>query len=70
MEKETLLPCPFCGRNDLIIHPDYSEDDGRIYAYHVFCRDCHAHGRNNYPIGWCESEDAAVEAWNDREIDL
>jgi Lar family restriction alleviation protein len=69
-DQSKLLPCPFCGRNDLVIREDKSEDgDSTItYAYYVFCRDCHCHGRNNYPIGWCESEQAAIEAWNDRFI--
>jgi hypothetical protein len=61
-------PCPLCGnKKDLIVLPDFSEDEPtRIYAYHVFCQHCHTHGRNCYPIGWCESEQAAIEAWNDR----
>jgi Lar family restriction alleviation protein len=74
-KKPELLPCPFCGGKDLVIREDKSGDepeddptDQRTYAYHVFCRGCHAHGRNNYPIGWCESEQAAIEAWNDRFI--
>jgi len=67
-EAPVLLPCPFCQGTDLSIRKDYAEDDpSHSYAMHVFCNDCHAHGRNNYPIGWCESETAAAEAWNDRE---
>lgn len=63
-----LLPCPFCRGTDLVYRKDYAEDDpGRWYAIHVFCTDCHAHGRNNYPIGWCEDEQMAADAWNDRE---
>lgn len=62
-----LLPCPFCGGEDLVIHSDISEDaPHREYAKHVFCRRCHCHGRNHYPIGWAECEKAAIEAWNDR----
>jgi Lar family restriction alleviation protein len=68
-QNTELLPCPFCGSNDLIVVPDLAEDDNnRIYAYHVFCRDCHAHGRNKFPFCWCESEQQAIEAWNDRFI--
>jgi Lar family restriction alleviation protein len=68
-QSAELLPCPFCGSNDLEIIPDLAKDDNnRIYAYHVFCRDCHARGRNNFPICWCESEQQAIEAWNDRFI--
>lgn len=63
------LPCPFCGSTDLSVEPDKTEDDNdRIYAYHVFCHDCQARGRNEYPISWCESEQAAIEAWNDRFV--
>jgi Lar family restriction alleviation protein len=65
--SEKLAPCPFCGGNRLVICKDHSEDDpSNWYAMHVFCTECHARGRNNYPIGWCESERAASDAWNDR----
>lgn len=68
MTATVLLPCPFCRGSDLVYRKDFAEDDpSHWYAIHVFCQDCHAHGRNNYPIGWCESEEAAAEAWNDRE---
>lgn len=61
--------CPFCKGTDLVVLPDKSEDEPtRIYAYHVMCRDCHCHGRNHYPIGWCETKEAAIEAWNDRRL--
>ncbi len=69
MTLTDLYPCPFCNRNDLLVLPDKSEDDQRIYAYHVFCRDCHCHGRNHYRIGWCETPESAMEAWNDRPDD-
>ena len=63
MEK---LDCPFCGKGDaLTIEKDVGEE-GDVYAYHVECGHCGCHGRNNYPIGWCESEQEAVEAWNHR----
>jgi len=63
------LPCPFCGNTNLTIEPDRAKDDNnRIYAYHVYCPQCHSTGRNMYPICWCESEQAAIEAWNDRFI--
>lgn len=61
-----LLACPFCGQNDLSILPDKDEEDGHVYSYHVHCNTCGARGRNNYPIGWCESEEQAKEAWNHR----
>jgi Lar family restriction alleviation protein len=68
-KNDKLLPCPFCGSKDLELFPDLAkDDDDRIYAYHVFCNDCHARGRNNYPISWCESKQEAMEAWNDRFI--
>ena len=64
-----LLPCPFCGSTDLIIDTDYAEDDDhRAYAHHVFCSDCHARGRNQYPISWCETPSMAIDAWNDRFV--
>lgn len=60
-----LLPCPFCGGKDLTYRQDRTEGVPEfVYAYHVFCNDCHCHGGNNFPIGWCESEDAAADRWN------
>jgi len=68
--SEELKPCPFCGGADLVFRQDESEDKPvMLYAWHVFCLDCHCHGRNNYPIGWCESKLAASQAWNDRKQD-
>lgn len=58
-------PCPFCNRDDeLSVQPD--KEGRRIYAYHVHCGVCGCNGRNNYPIGWCETPEAAWEAWNHR----
>lgn len=69
-DEETLKnaePCPFCRTNQsLHIGEDKSEEDQRTYAYHVYCGICGAKGRNHYPIGWCESPEQAIEAWNDR----
>jgi Lar family restriction alleviation protein len=60
-----LLPCPFCGGSDLSVRRDYTpEDPSHWYAMHIFCEDCHAHGRNNFPIGWCECEQSAADGWN------
>jgi Lar family restriction alleviation protein len=68
--KPKFLPCPFCGRTeDLSVEEDISEDnDKHAYACHVSCGCCGARGRNNYPIGWVESDGQAIEAWNDRYI--
>jgi Lar family restriction alleviation protein len=62
-----LLPCPFCGGTEFYVGKDFCEDEPtRWYALHVRCQTCYAKGRNHYQIGWCESEEAAREAWNDR----
>jgi hypothetical protein len=65
--------CPFCGKNDALeVLPDSHDNDTPafnshfVYAYHVHCHHCGCNGRNNYPIGWCETEEAAIEAWNHR----
>jgi hypothetical protein len=68
--KPEFLPCPFCGRTEyLSIEEDISEEDNDKHAYacHVICS-CGARGRNNYPIGWVESDGQAIEALNDRFI--
>lgn len=65
--EQTLLPCPFCGAHDLKIIGMMSEDEPRReYAKTVMCCRCHAHGRHHDPIGWSESNRAAIESWNDR----
>lgn len=69
LDPVALLPCPFCGRNDLKVIPLYSEDDPKhIYAYTVMCRSCHAHGMNNFPICWAETEQMARDGWNTRAL--
>lgn len=66
-----LKPCPFCNGTHLKLRQDYSEDKPvRAYAWHVFCEDCHCHGRNNFPIGWVERKEDAVDAWNRRAAPL
>lgn len=63
-----LIPCPFCGRSDLVIINIKSEDDPwSYYAKAVFCKDCHCTGRHCNPIGWCESDLDAIEIWNTRK---
>lgn len=66
-----LQSCLSCGDpQNLVIRPDKDEEDGRIFAYHVECETCGARGRNRVRIGWCESEQEAAEAWNDRSVVL
>jgi hypothetical protein len=36
------------------------------YAWHVFFRDRHCRARNHSRIGWAETKDAVIEAWNHR----
>lgn len=64
----TLSPCPFCHGHRLNFGRLYSEDDPKQWiAMFVQCDDCGAKGRHSYPIGWCETEEMAADAWNDRE---
>lgn len=59
--------CPFCYKDDqLSVDVDRDEDEGRVYAYHVHCGHCGCRGRNNWPIGWCETPEQAWEAWDYR----
>lgn len=65
--EKGLKYCPFCRRNDMLtIETDISSEDGRLYAYHVLCRNCGCRGRNRFRIGWCETRLSAIEAWQDR----
>ena len=60
-----LLPCPFCGNDgsgpiEDALHITFSEHDWRSPSWSVQCDKCTA------TIGYFESEDEAVEAWNTR----
>lgn len=69
MSDTKLLPCPFCGGSDLRVIKMMSEDEPvREYARAILCRDCHAHGRHAFRIGWTESDIAAAEGWNCRAL--
>ena len=57
-----LLPCPFCGGDDLWLFQE-SEFDGcseTITLFNVGCKTCVA------DIRGCGSKDGAIEAWNTR----
>lgn len=67
-----MLPCPFCGGNDLDVLPVWNEDPAfsnvdTIYAYEVFCQSCHASGPRCVAIGWLETQESAIEQWNIRK---
>jgi hypothetical protein len=68
MIEVKMLPCPFCGNGKrLTIEKYFSEDDPSwCIAKFVRCGVCYSEGRKLYPIGWVESDGAAIEAWNDR----
>lgn len=62
----TLLPCPFCGSDNLgIATGDLQPDD--LYEAHVCCENCSATGSN---VFWYETEEEAeseaIAAWNRR----
>lgn len=51
-----LLPCPFCGSEDLTLQNLVDEDD-----YYVSCRKCEVQQIANYPMT------VAIERWNQRQ---
>lgn len=53
--------CPFCGCQDALVQRMRFTREGQIQImYTVYCPDCRAHG----PLE--ESEDAAVDDWNEK----
>lgn len=63
--SKKINPCPFCGNKNLEIIEIKSEDDPSwTIAKAVRCKDCLAVGRHHNPIGWTESDSAAIESWN------
>lgn len=58
-ENTVMLPCPFCGHDDLL-GVENLETDGGWFV--VKCRKCGAHG----PVGVSGSDKEAVLQWNRR----
>lgn len=62
-----LKPCPFCKKSELKYIAVFSEDEPIFQiGWQVFCEVCHARGPASTRIGWCETTDAARDAWNRR----
>lgn len=56
MKKVELEPCPFCGgKADM--------DVGNFGGMVCYCEKCFSQGKQ------CETEDEAIEAWNNRRAD-
>lgn len=55
-DEIALMPCPFCGNEDLSIEDARAPDDGLM----VYCHGCIAQG----PL--CESRFNAAMKWNER----
>lgn len=67
MNEDGMKPCPFCGKDDdLSVRDMVNVIEGDTYARAVICGHCFCVGRHVYPIGWTESDEEAIEAWNDR----
>ena len=65
---DKLLPCPFCGNDGLgpieeALHIAFTEHDWRGPFWTVQCDKCTA------TMGYSDSEDEAIEAWNTRALD-
>lgn len=61
-----LLPCPFCGGNNVMICADRYEPEDR-YSFFVSCSTAQCHGAiNQLDDGLFASKEAAVAAWNTR----
>ncbi len=53
-EQEIILPCPFCGSDDVSVEP-------LVGGFVVDCKDCGS------GCGTCHDEKAAIEQWNKRK---
>lgn len=66
--SEELKPCPFCGNDgsgpiEDALHVSLQELDWRPHAWSVQCDKCTA------TMGYSDSEDEAITAWNARASD-
>lgn len=57
---DELKPCPFCGKNDLILHHDISVPSETHGMYSVHCNSCDASTK------YCDDPMEACMAWNRR----
>lgn len=63
-EKETLLPCPFCGSSDLKrgVRDEPGHGGGWPYPY-IQCNGCGARVEDHAPGNWSQKPE---ETWNRR----
>ena len=57
--KTKLLPCPFCGSEDILMWE--TRIDTHVYKYQIECHEC------NISTCKCANEKIAVERWNTRK---
>ncbi|VVE59534.1 hypothetical protein PIN31009_05577 [Pandoraea iniqua] len=56
----TLLPCPFCGCENILIAPDeYGSGGQHVSPYHIVCRVCKTEQSDDEP-------ESAIAKWNTR----
>lgn len=63
-----LKPCPFCAGSDLKVVELLLDKEVGFYAKAVFCNDCHCTGRHAVRSGWSETDQEAIEVWNNRPV--
>jgi Lar family restriction alleviation protein len=64
MADATLLPCPFCGGDDIFMEPDEYGSGGQwVYPIHVGCSRC----KVEIVCVNSDTKEDAIEAWNTRQ---
>ena len=70
--SEKLKPCPFCGKDKILVTIDerIDRDDYRFFAT-AFCEYCFAeHSSHGFYLTAKEAEEQAVKNWNYRVSDI
>lgn len=58
--KAEIMPCPFCGSQNISVKEEYFLDPYESIGAYCACEDCHA------KIALCTDKAEAVKVWNTR----
>jgi len=63
VKKSELVPCPFCGQNDLCMYSNGEPIESKDRAHYIHCCSCDSNGPSDYTFK------GAVDKWQARRAD-